>query len=128
MQGNWLLEAKKILGEYGADVVIDNTGNPRVISQCYELTKAKGRTILVGVPSKGQKASLYTLPLHFGKILTGSHGGNGNPTEDIPAIYSWKSLGIYDLNLLFTERFPLDEINEAIRRMSNGKTSGQIMY
>ena len=107
MQSNWLSEIKKILGESGADVVIDNTGNPSIIAHCYELTKSKGRTILVGVPPKGQEASLYTLPLHFGKLLTGSHGGNGNPTEDIPRYLQLEKLGHLRLEPLFTERFSL---------------------
>ena len=126
-QSDWMLEVKKIVGEAGSDVVIDNTGNPEVISQCYELTKPKGRTVLVGVPPKGQEASLYTLPLHFGKHITGSHGGNGNPSEDIPRYLQLEKLGHLLLQPLFTERFALHEINEAIRRMSNGKTSGRVL-
>ena len=46
---------------------------------CYNLTKPNGKTILAGVPNIKHKTKLYTLPLHFGKEITGSHGGDTNP-------------------------------------------------
>ena len=120
-------KARDIVGQNGADVVVDNTGNPEVIAQCYELTKNQGRTILVGVPAKGKEAHIYTLPLHFGKVLTGSHGGNGNPSEDIPRYLQLEKLGKLQLKPLFTERFTLDQINEAIERMRSGELVGRAL-
>ena len=64
---------KAIVGFKGADVVIDTTGNPRIIEQAYNLTNPDGKTILVGVPKKGENINIYSLPLHFNKQLTGSH-------------------------------------------------------
>ena len=122
-----LSKIRDIVGNSGADVVVDNTGNPNVISQCYELTKDQGRTILVGVPAKGNEAQIYTLPLHFGKILTGSHGGNGNPSEDIPRYLQLEKLGKLQLKPLFTERFTLEQINEAIERMRSGDLVGRAL-
>ena len=55
-----------------------------MIEQGYRLTHGQGRVILVGVPRQGNNVSLYTLPLHFGKLLTGSHGGESQPARDIP--------------------------------------------
>jgi S-(hydroxymethyl)glutathione dehydrogenase/alcohol dehydrogenase len=46
-------EIKKILGQEGADVVVDNTGNPTMINLAYSVTSHQGRTILVGVPKVG---------------------------------------------------------------------------
>ena len=124
---DWLSRIRDIVGNTGADVVVDNTGNPNVISQCYELTKDQGRTILVGVPAKGKDAQIYTLPLHFGKVLTGSHGGNGNPSEDIPRYLQLEKLGKLLLKPLFTERFTLEQINEAIERMRSGDLVGRAL-
>ena len=58
-----------IVGKAGADVVIDTTGSARVIESAYALTHADGRTILVGVPRKGDNISIYSLPLHFKKDI-----------------------------------------------------------
>jgi S-(hydroxymethyl)glutathione dehydrogenase / alcohol dehydrogenase len=122
---DWPQQVLTIIGETGADVVVDNTGNPEVISQCYELTKSKGRTILVGVPAKGKETKLYTLPLHFGKVFTGTHGGNGNPSDDIPRYMQLEELGRLKLKKLFTERFTLEKINHAIERMRSGNLAGR---
>ena len=77
-------EIFNILGERGADATIETTGNSRVIEQAYDYTSSEGKLILVGVTNKNDKISIYTLPLHFNKILTGSHGGNSVPDIDIP--------------------------------------------
>ena len=37
---------------------------------------ADGTCVLVGVPS--EKVTIYTLPIHFNKVLTGSHGGDAD--------------------------------------------------
>ena len=50
----------------------------------YELTDYKGRIILVGVPKSGNNINIFSLPLHFGKTISGSHGGETNPASDIP--------------------------------------------
>jgi len=107
-------EVRQIVGAKGADVVIDTTGNARVIEQAYELTHPDGRTILVGVPRKGDKVSIYTLPLHFKKVLTGSHGGNAEPHLDIPRIVKLWRAGKVSFDGLVTHRFALDRVNEAI--------------
>ena len=52
-------------------MVVDNTGRVEIIEAAYELAGPQGRVICVGVPPKGKKAALYTLPLHFGKVITG---------------------------------------------------------
>jgi len=64
-----------IVGQHNVDCFIDNTGNPNIIKLGYQVTKPQGRVTLVGVPRKGNDISIYSLPLHFGKALSGSHGG-----------------------------------------------------
>lgn len=109
-----------IVGEKGADVVIDTTGNPRVIELAYELTHPDGKTILVGVPRKGENVSIYTLPLHFRKILKGSEGGNCRPQIDIPRIIKLNRSGKLIFDSLITHEFPLEQINEAIDIVRKG--------
>lgn len=111
----------------GVDVFIDNTGNPDVIAMGYELTKPAGRVVLVGVPAKGRNVSLYSLPLHFGKELRGSHGGDAVPNVDIPRYESLLRAGRIRLKELVTERFELGEINTAIARMRDGRLAGRCM-
>lgn len=120
-------EILKIVSSDGADVTVDNTGNVEVIQLAYELTQPRGRTILVGVPKKGANTSLYTLPLHFGKIITGSHGGESNPSIDIPKYICLYQAGKLKLNELITDTFTLDEINKAIDLMRKGQIAGRCL-
>lgn len=113
-------EIRKIVGSAGADVVIETTGNPRVIEQAYELTHPDGKTILVGVPKKGDNVSIYTLPIHFNKILKGSHGGSCIPHIDIPRYIRLIQAGKMTLNGLITHEFSLEKINDAIQLMVSG--------
>ena len=117
----------QILGKDGADVVVDNTGDTEIIHRAYELTKQRGRTILVGVPGKGNEAKIFTLPLHFGKELTGSHGGEAQPDIDIPNYIKLINAGILRLKGSITARYSLAQINEAIDDMRSGRIAGRAM-
>jgi S-(hydroxymethyl)glutathione dehydrogenase / alcohol dehydrogenase len=122
---SWLSQVRDIVGVGGADLVVDNTGDPDVISQCIELTKPAGKTILIGVPPRGTKTAVNTLPLHFGKVLTGTHGGDGAPDRDIPRLLRLSQAEILDLSRLITATYSLPEINNAIDDMRSGKVSGR---
>lgn len=124
--GDITSEIRKIVGDKGADVVVDTTGNARVIEQAYELTHADGKTILVGVPKKGDNISIYSLPLHFKKVLTGSHGGGAEPHVDIPRYIRLMQAGKFNLAGLVTDEFKLDQINEAIAVMRSGE-AGRVL-
>ncbi len=115
-----------IVGQHGADVVIETTGNSRMIEQAYELTHPDGKTILVGVPKKDDNVNIYSLPLHFNKVLTGSHGGNAKPDLEIPRYISLMNADKMTLNGLITHEFSLDEINEALDLFRSGK-AGRIV-
>ncbi|MCX6239048.1 MAG: zinc-binding dehydrogenase [Bacteroidia bacterium] len=116
----------KLVGPGGADVVVDTTGRPRVIELAYDLTHADGRTILVGVPRKGDNINIYTLPLHFKKILKGSHGGSAIPDLEIPRLIRLVNQGRMKLEGLFTHEFPLEQINEAIAALRTGE-AGRVL-
>ncbi len=119
-------EIHKIVGEKGADVIIDTTGITRVIEQAYELTHPDGKTILVGVPTKGNNVSIYTLPLHFKKVLTGSHGGDAIPDLEIPRYINLIRAGKMTLDGIITHEFNLDEINDSIELFRSGR-AGRIL-
>lgn len=120
-------EILRILDSQGADVTVDNTGNIEIIQLAYDTTQPNGRTILVGVPQYNTKASIYTLPLHFGKVITGSHGGESNPSIDIPRYLRLFQIGKLKLDYLITDHYNLDEINIAIGKMRKGKISGRCL-
>ncbi len=114
-------EVLKIAGNAGVDVAVDNTGSTGVIETAYEVTSASGRTVLVGVPPKDKKVSIYTLPLHFEKKLLGSHGGESYPATDIPRYLNLHRQGKLSFDGMVSHRFALDEINTAIDLMRKGE-------
>lgn len=120
-------EISRLLGAKALDVFIDNTGQPPIIEMGYALTKAQGRVVLVGVPRKGNNINIYSLPLHFGKSISGSQGGEAMPAQDIPRYQAMFSAGRIKLKELITERFELGEINAAMERMRNGALSGRCL-
>ena len=79
---------------------------------------------LVGVPSK--KIKIYSLPLHFKKILKGSHGGSAVPDLEIPRYINLIKRKKMSLKNLITHQFKLDEINSAIKLLRSGN-SGRIV-
>jgi S-(hydroxymethyl)glutathione dehydrogenase/alcohol dehydrogenase len=113
-----------IIGTKGADITIETTGNPKVIEHAYELTASDGKTILVGVPN--DKISIYSLPLHFKKILKGSHGGDAIPDIDIPRYIRLINQKKMTLENIITHEFNLTEINRAIDLFRDGK-AGRII-
>jgi S-(hydroxymethyl)glutathione dehydrogenase / alcohol dehydrogenase len=118
---------REILKHKDVDAFIDNTGQPTIIEMGYELTGPKGRIVLVGVPRKGNAINIYSLPLHFGKTISGSHGGETIPHEDISRYKKLFDAGRIQLKSLITDHFKLEEINTAIQKMRNGEIAGRCL-
>lgn len=116
-----------IIQKQGLDCFIDNTGNPKMIELGYRITKPQGRVILVGVPPKGNDTTIYSLPLHFGKRISGSHGGEAIPNIDIPRYMNLYRSGGMRLKEIISHIYSLDEINHAIEDMKSGKLSGRAL-
>lgn len=116
---------KDIVGPKGPDKVIETTGVKQVIEQAYELTHADGTCVLVGVPS--EKVSIYTLPIHFNKVLTGSHGGDAAPHIDIPRLIRLAKAGRLSFDGIITHEYPLDEINAALDVVRSGNAGRVVL-
>lgn len=117
-------EVRAIVGVKGPDKVIETTGAKSVIELAYELTHPDGTCVLVGVPS--EKVTIYTLPIHFNKVLTGSHGGDAAPHIDIPRILRLVQAGRISFKGIITHEFPLDDINEALDTARSG-AAGRVL-
>ena len=109
------------------DVFVDNTGLPEIIEMGYEIISGKGRVILVGVPRINSNINIYSLPLHFGKLILGSHGGESKPNSDIPRYLNLFNNGIWGIEGLISERYNLKNINSAISSMRNGQSIGRVI-
>ncbi|MCE2460989.1 MAG: zinc-binding dehydrogenase [Pseudomonadales bacterium] len=83
-----------------------------------------GTAVLVGVPQT-------TVELNAGEILAqekqfrGSIGGSCSPERDFPMFLDWHASGTLDLESLVTERYAIEDINEATTALAEGRISGR---
>jgi S-(hydroxymethyl)glutathione dehydrogenase / alcohol dehydrogenase len=117
-------ELRNITGTKGADKVVETTGVKSMIELAYDLTHPDGACVLVGVPT--EKVTIYTLPIHFNKVLTGSHGGDAVPDVDIPRIIRLNQSGRLSFDGLITHEFSLDDINAALDLARSGE-AGRVL-
>ena len=69
-----------------------------------------------------QQFSLNTLPLHYGKTISGSEGGSSQPHLDIPRYLRMIRDGRFDPRGMVSHRCRLEQINEAIATMRSGES------
>ena len=120
-------EIQNIIGNSGLDIFIDNTGNMDIVAMGYNLVNGAGKVILVGVPKAGDDLTIHSLPLHFGKSVSGTHGGNGNPDEDIPRYAKYFLNKGINFESIISNVYSLADINSAVEDMKNGKSNGRCL-
>ena len=115
----------------GADYCFDCIGIPetmkQIVSACRKGqfgVRRGGKAVLVGIP--GENLDLKTIDVVLTeKSFRGSIGGSCTPDRDLPRFLEWHANGDLDLNALVTERFTLDQINEAVRALAAGEILGR---
>lgn len=116
-----LAAIKALTGNAGVDAAVDLTGNTRVRETAYAATSDKGITVFAGVPEAGERINIESFPLHFGRRVIGSHGGETRPEADIPRYIGLWKRGLLKLEEQITHRFPLSRVNEAVAVVRDGK-------
>ena len=110
----------ELSGGRGFDATVDATGISSVRETAYRVTNNTGKTIFAGVPHHEDKISMDSFPLHFGRGITGSHGGETRPDVDIPRYIQLYKLGKLKLVEQITHRYRLDDINDAVSTVQKG--------
>jgi Zn-dependent alcohol dehydrogenase len=115
----------------GADVVLDCIGIPKTISQMLAScrkgqvsVRPGGVAVLVGLPVEKVELNGMDLILNE-KSFIGSAAGSCKPDEDIPRFLDWHDKGQLDLDTLITQRYKLDDINEAVSALRSGEILGR---
>lgn len=68
-----------------------------------------------------QRVSIHTLPLHFGRVLTGSEGGQSRPEFDIPEILRRLASEKLDVSGFVSHRGLLGDLPEVMAAMRSGE-------
>jgi S-(hydroxymethyl)glutathione dehydrogenase/alcohol dehydrogenase len=113
----------ELSGGRGVDVAVDVTGKNEVRQLAYNATSNTGKTILAGVPHHEDRMTIDSFPLHFGRQIIGSHGGETKPDVDIPRYIQLYRLGRLKLEEQISHRVPLDEVNTAIELVTRGEAA-----
>lgn len=111
------------------DLIIDTTGNNKVISDSFGMLSTCGRIILLGQPKPSQELVVPDALKFFdgsGLMIKASQGGSTIPHKDIPRYLELLRLGFISVELLITHRFTLSEVNEAFELLKSGN-AGRIM-
>lgn len=86
-----------------------------------------GTAVLVGVPQTNVEISAIDLLLNEKKYI-GSFGGSCIPDRDFPLFLEWFNNGQLDLNQLVTQRFEIDQVNEAVAALEQGLITGRAIF
>ena len=119
---------KKHLPE-GIDLIIDTTGNPKVLKEVSKYLSHHGRLILVGQPAPGESLEIPNANELFqglGKRIQATQGGKTNPDIDIPRYVKLYQSGKFRIDQIISHTFALNEINEAFDLLRTGN-AGRIL-
>lgn len=109
----------------GVDVLLEMSGAPSAIRDGFELLKAGGNAVLLGLPSKPFEFDLANLVIMKGVTV---HGIAGRKLWE--TWYTMRGLlrgGAVDLLPIVTHRFKLDEYEKAFAAMASGNSGKVVM-
>lgn len=115
----------------GADYVFDCIGLKTTMEQIVPAARAGffgaepgGTAVLVGVPMTEVELNAVDILINEKKFI-GSIGGSCSPDRDFPKYLDWHEQGKLNLEVLVTEHYKIDEINEATSALERGEITGR---
>jgi S-(hydroxymethyl)mycothiol dehydrogenase len=113
---------KALTGGFGADVVIEAVGLPKVYEQAFYARDLAGTVVLVGVPRPDMTIELPFLEV-FGRggALKSSWYGDCLPTRDFPTMIALHQQGRLPLDKFVSETIGIDDVEAAFVKMEHGE-------
>jgi Zn-dependent alcohol dehydrogenase len=115
----------------GVDFAFDAIGVAKTTEQALQAARGRkiweregGTAVLIGVPH-GPPAVPDMYAIATGKVFRGAPGGIGWPERDYPRYVQWYKEGKLPLDLLVSQRYTLDQINEGCEALANGQIAGR---
>lgn len=120
--GDPVAQVKELTGGRGVDYSFEVIGLPDTIVSAYNMARAGGEAIVVGM---ARLDAQFTLPA-FGifyeqKTLKGSKYGSAQVRRDFPRFVELIETGRLDTSAMVSKRIKLDEVNDAFRAMEAGQ-------
>ena len=119
---NVVQRVKQLTNGYGADYVFVTVGAKQAFDSAPALVSRGGSIILVGMPANGVMSQIDPGTIANDCIsIIGSKMGASNIHVDIPHLVKMYKSGKLKLDELITQRYPLEDINEAIAAVKQGQ-------
>jgi Zn-dependent alcohol dehydrogenase len=126
------VQAIKDITGGGADFAIDAIGLPltqeqilRSLRPGFSGLNTGGTALLIGLTPPGAKAVLDTSLFIGNRSFARTSGGDCKPERDFPIFLRWFREGKLKLNDLITNRYKLEQINEAVDDLEHGRILGR---
>lgn len=111
-----------------ASHTIECAGHPRAFETAFAATKPGGRTVTVGLPDPAARAEISPCTVTGeARTIIGSYLGSAVPARDIPRFADWWRNGRLPVEKLISRTIRLDEINEAMDDLADGKAVRQVI-
>lgn len=112
----------------GVDLAVEAVGSARVMEAALALVTRGGALVSVGLPHPEQQLGVQALQFAgMGKRLLGSYMGDAVPARDIPAYIELWRAGLLPMELLHSDTVTLDEVNEALDALEEGRVVRRII-
>ena len=123
-QQNPLATILEITGGRGVDCAIEAAGRRETMETAFQsVSDNGGLCVLAGNLPHGERISLDPFNLIKGKRIIGTWGGESQPDRDIPMYVNLYLSEKLNLDGLISHTYSLDEINQALDDLENGKVS-----
>jgi len=115
-------EVKKITGGFGVDHSLVAVAGPGIKRSTFSLTAGYGQMVVVGHehPKNEGMSEINYMEFLAGKRITGSVMGAVTLRRDIPLYMDMYRRGMIDLDSFLTNRFKLDDIQNALDDSERG--------
>ncbi len=116
----------------GVDFAIDAVGLPqtqeqilRTVRPGYSGRNRGGIALLIGITPPNAKAMIDTNLFVGSRSFTRTSGGDCKPDRDFPIFLRWYREGKLKLDELITNRYKLEQINQAVDDLEHGRILGR---
>lgn len=121
-------QVRALTGGRGADFVFVTVGAIAAYQSALDYLAPRGELIMVGMPAVGQEMKVEPVNIAgASQVLRGSNMGDTVLQRDIPVLIEHYLSGRLKLDELITNRYSLDQINEAIEDTKTGQSRRNVI-
>lgn len=112
---------RQLTSRRGADYVFVTAGSSAAIQQGFAMAAPRGMIVLVGLPPITETVNLPPVLVWNERMVTMSRTGTATLSLEIPKLVALYQVGRLKLDEMISNRYPLEQINEAIESVERGE-------